>query len=152
MGQSKSLFEAFERGGKLLLLPRRAFERRREDNFRGVKDFCQEHTARIWPRLSYVERIWHDCLICAILARQRQEKKYLFEAFEEGHQQRDVNYREIRRATVWTYKFHRRIDGREPPAEVARPYEKLPIPTDLAIVHITLLMCRGLGHCSLMHD
>ena len=28
------------------------------------------------------------------------------------HQQCDVNYREIRRATVWSYKFHRRIDGR----------------------------------------
>jgi hypothetical protein len=56
------------------------------------------------------------------------------------HQQCDVNYREIRRATVWSYKFHRRIDGRVPPAEVTRPYEKLPIPTDLEIVHITLLV------------
>jgi hypothetical protein len=56
------------------------------------------------------------------------------------HQQCDVNYREIRRATVWFYEIHRRIDGRIPPAEVMRPYEKLPIPTDLAIVHITLLV------------
>ena len=51
-----------------------------------------------------------------------------------------MSYREIRRATVWSYKFHRIIDGRVPPAEVTRPYEKLPIPTDLAIVHITLLV------------
>ena len=57
-----------------------------------------------------------------------------------SHQQCDVNYREIRRATVWSCTFHRRIDGRVPPAEVTRPYEKLPIPADLAIVHITLLV------------
>ena len=43
------------------------------------------------------------------------------------------------------YKFHRRIDGRVPPAEVTRPYEKLPIPTDLAIVHITLLVAGSLA-------
>ena len=55
------------------------------------------------------------------------------------HQQCDVNYFEIRRAlgptTVWSYAFHRRIDG-----EGMRPYEMLPIPTDLEIVHITLLV------------
>ena len=51
-----------------------------------------------------------------------------------------MNYREIRRATVWSYEFRRRIDGRVPPAEVTRSYEKLPIPTDLAIVQITLLV------------
>ena len=55
-----------------------------------------------------------------------------------------MNYFEIRRAvgtsTVWSYEFHRRIDGRVPPAEGTRPYEKLPIPTDLEIVHITLLV------------
>ena len=51
-----------------------------------------------------------------------------------------MDYREIRRATVWSYEFHRRIDGRVPPAEGTRPYEKLTIPTDLAIVHITLLV------------
>ena len=56
------------------------------------------------------------------------------------HQQCDVNYRKIRRATVWSYEFHRRIDGRVPPAEVTRPYAKLSIPTDHAIVHITLLV------------
>ena len=56
-----------------------------------------------------------------------------------------MNYRAIRRATPRSYKFHRRIDGRAPPAEVMRPYEKLPIPTDLAIVHITLLV-RGPAH------
>ena len=56
------------------------------------------------------------------------------------HQQCDVIYREIRRATVWSYKFHRRIDGCVPPAEGMRPYEKLTIPTDLAIVDITLLV------------
>ena len=56
------------------------------------------------------------------------------------HQQCHVNYREIRRATVWSYEFHRRIDGRVPPAEGTRPYEKLTIPTDLAIVHITLMV------------
>ena len=56
------------------------------------------------------------------------------------HQQYDVNYREVRRTTVWSYEFHRRIDGPVPPAEGTRPYEKLPIPTDLAIVHITLLV------------
>jgi len=56
------------------------------------------------------------------------------------HQQCDVNYLEIRRATLWSYEFHRRIDGRVPPAEGTGPYEKLPIPTDLAIVHITLLV------------
>ena len=56
------------------------------------------------------------------------------------HRQWDVNYREILRATVWSYEFHRRIDGRVPPAEGTRPYEKLTIPTDLAIVHITLLV------------
>ena len=56
------------------------------------------------------------------------------------HQQCDVNYREIRRATVWSYEFHRRIDGRVPPAEGTCPYEKLTIPTDLAKVHITLLV------------
>ena len=51
-----------------------------------------------------------------------------------------MNYREIRRATVWSYEFYRRIDGRVPPAEGTRPYEKLTIPTDLAIAHITLLV------------
>ena len=56
------------------------------------------------------------------------------------HQQCDVNYREIRRAAVWSYEFHRRINGRVPPAEGTRPYEKLTIPTDLAIVRITLLV------------
>ena len=54
------------------------------------------------------------------------------------HQQCDANYREVRRATVWSYEFHRRIDG-----EGMRPYEKLPIPTDPDIVHITLLMVQG---------
>ena len=58
------------------------------------------------------------------------------------HQQCYVNYREIRRAPLWSYEFHRRIDGRVPPAEGTRPYEKLPIPTDLAIAHITLLVVR----------
>ena len=57
-----------------------------------------------------------------------------------NHQQCDVNYREIRRTTVWTYEFRRRKDGRVPPAEGTRPYEKLPIPTDLAIVHFWLLV------------
>ena len=52
----------------------------------------------------------------------------------------DVNYFDIRRATVWSYEFHRRKDGRVPPAEGTGPYEKLPIPTDLEIVHITLLV------------
>ena len=56
------------------------------------------------------------------------------------HQQCNVNYREICRATVRSYEFHRRIDGRMLHAEGTRPYEKLPIPTDLAIVHITLLV------------
>ena len=65
--------------------------------------------------------------------------------FPLSHQQCDVNYREIRRATLWSYEFHRRIDGRVPPAEGTRPYEKLPIPTDLAIVHITLLVARRRG-------
>ena len=60
------------------------------------------------------------------------------------HQQSDVNYREICRATGWSYEFHRRIEGCITPAEVMRPYEKLPIPTDLAIVHITLLVVE---HC-----
>ena len=50
-----------------------------------------------------------------------------------------MSYREIRRATVWSYELHRRMDGRVAP-EGTRPYEKLPIPTDLAIVHITLLV------------
>ena len=59
------------------------------------------------------------------------------------HQQCDVNYREIHRATVWSCEFHRRIYGRVPPAEVTRPYEKLPIPTDLAMVHIILLVVRS---------
>ena len=57
-----------------------------------------------------------------------------------------MNYREIRRATVWSYEFHRRIDGRVPPPEGTRPYEKLPIPTDLAIVHITLLVDAAWDH------
>jgi hypothetical protein len=57
-------------------------------------------------------------------------------------QQCDVNYREIRRATLWSYEFHGRIDRCVPPAEGTRPYEKLPILTDLAIVHITLLVGR----------
>ena len=56
------------------------------------------------------------------------------------HQQCDVNYREIRRPTVWSYEFHRIIDGRVPSPEGMRPYEKLPIPTDPDIVHITLLV------------
>ena len=56
------------------------------------------------------------------------------------HQQCHVNYRKIRRTTVWSYEFHRRIDGRVPHAEGTRPREKLTIPTDLAIVHITLLV------------
>ena len=64
----------------------------------------------------------------------------------DHHQQCDVNYREIRRTTVWSYEFHRRIDGRVPSAEGTRPYEKLPIPTDLAIVHITLLVAVSLPH------
>ena len=51
-----------------------------------------------------------------------------------------MNYIEIRRATVGSYEFRRRIDGRVPPAEGTRPYEKLPISTDLDIVHITLLV------------
>ena len=68
-----------------------------------------------------------------------------------SHQQCDVNYREIRRATVWSYKFHRRIDGCVPPAELTRPYEKLPIPTDLALAHITLLVVVPLSEPSL-HD
>ena len=59
------------------------------------------------------------------------------------HQQCDVNHREIRRAAVWSYKFYRRIDDGVPPAEVTRPYEKLPIPTGLAIVHITLLVAHS---------
>jgi len=61
----------------------------------------------------------------------------------EYHQQRDVNYREIRRATVWSYEFHRRIDGRMPSPEGMRPYDKLTNPTDLAMVHITLLVVVG---------
>jgi hypothetical protein len=60
--------------------------------------------------------------------------------FLHVHQQCGVNYHEVRRATVWSYEFHRRIDGRMPPAEGTRPCEKLPIPTDLAIAHITLLV------------
>jgi len=56
------------------------------------------------------------------------------------HQQCDVNYIEIRRTAVWSYEFRRRIDRRVPPAEGTRPYEKLPIPTNLDIVHITLLV------------
>ena len=60
------------------------------------------------------------------------------------HQQCDVNYFEIRRAvgpsSVWSYEFHRRIDGRMPSPEGLRPYEMLPIPTDLETVHITLLV------------
>jgi len=56
------------------------------------------------------------------------------------HHQCHVNYIEIRRTTVWSYEFRRIIDGRVPPAEGTRPYEQLPIPTDLAIVHITLLV------------
>ena len=68
------------------------------------------------------------------------------------HQQCDVNYREIRRATVWSYEFHRIIDGRMPPAEGTRPYEKLPIHTDLAIVHITLLVAASrLPPCASTH-
>ena len=56
------------------------------------------------------------------------------------HQQCDVNYREIRRPSVSSYEFHRRIEGRMPSPEGMRPYEKLPIPTDPDIVHITLLV------------
>ena len=65
------------------------------------------------------------------------------------HQQCDVNYIEIRRTTVRYYEFRRRIDGRVPRAEGTRPYEKLPIPTDLDIVHITLLVgsARSAGGC-----
>ena len=59
------------------------------------------------------------------------------------NQQCDVNYREMSRDTVWSYKFHRRINGRVPPVEVTRPYEKATIPTDLAIVHITLLVLES---------
>jgi len=62
------------------------------------------------------------------------------EGLAADHQQCDVNYREIRRAIVWSYEFHRRIDGRVPPPEGTRPYEKLPILTDLAIVYITSLV------------
>jgi len=54
----------------------------------------------------------------------------------EIHQQCDVNYIEIRRTTVWSYEFRRRIDGRVPPAEGTRPYEKLPIPTNLDIPYL----------------
>ena len=64
---------------------------------------------------------------------------------KDTHQQCDVNYREILRATVWSYEFHRRIEGRVPPAEGTRPCEKLAIPTDLAIVHITLLVVGEAG-------
>jgi len=60
--------------------------------------------------------------------------------FLSNHQQCDVNYIEIRRAAVWSYGFHKRIDGRVSPAEATGPYEKLPIPTNLDIVHITLLV------------
>ena len=60
------------------------------------------------------------------------------------HQQCDVNYLEIRRAvgpsSVWSYEFHRMIHGRMSPPEAMRPCEMLPIPTDLEIVHITLLV------------
>ena len=51
-----------------------------------------------------------------------------------------MNYIESRRTTVWSYEFRRRIDGRVSPAEATGPYEKLPIPTNLDIVHITLLV------------
>jgi len=60
------------------------------------------------------------------------------------HQQCDVNYFEIRRAvgpsSVWSYEFHRIIDGRISSPKAMRPYEMLPIPTHLEIVHITLLV------------
>ena len=60
------------------------------------------------------------------------------------HQQCDVNYFEIRRAvgpsSVWSYEFHRIIDGRMSSPEAMRPYEMLPIPADLEIIHITLLV------------
>ena len=39
-----------------------------------------------------------------------------------------------------------------PPAEGTRPYEKLPIPTDLAKVHITLLVGGGLLGARLRHQ
>ena len=47
--------------------------------------------------------------------------------------------------------------GRIPPAEGTRPYEKLPIPTDFAMVRITLLvggglLCARLGHQPLGED
>ena len=64
-----------------------------------------------------------------------------FKGHTRDHQQCEVNYFEIRRAvgpsTIWSNEFHRRIDERVPPAEGTRPYEKLLIPTDLEIVHIT---------------
>ena len=66
---------------------------------------------------------------------------------ETEHQQCDVNYCEIRRATVWSYEFHRRIDGRVSLAEATGPYEKLPIPTDLEIVHITLPVVGCMPRC-----
>ena len=64
-----------------------------------------------------------------------------------------TNYFEIRRAvgpsSVWSYELHRRIDGCMPSPEGMRPYEKLPIPTDLEIVHITLLVDVHLLGCRL---
>ena len=55
-----------------------------------------------------------------------------------------MNYFENRRAvgpsSVWSYEFHRIIDGRMSSPEAMRPYEMLPIPTDLEIAHITLLV------------
>ena len=62
-----------------------------------------------------------------------------------------MNYREIRRAAVWSYEFHRSIDGRVPPAVGTRPYEKLPIPTDLAIVHIIVLVVSRWSTCHTGH-
>ena len=57
-----------------------------------------------------------------------------------SHQQCDANFLEFRRAALWSYEFHRRMDGHVPPAEGEGPYEKLPIPTDLAMVHIPSLV------------
>ena len=42
-------------------------------------------------------------------------------AMIDNHQQCDVNCREIRRATVWSYALHRRIDGLMPSPEGMRP-------------------------------
>ena len=43
------------------------------------------------------------------VVRQGQQLRH---QCRSNHQQCHVNYREIRRATVWSYEFHRGIDGR----------------------------------------